>query len=170
MGPYQVRSHIPFRWPQQHVLSSLYPWNGCEHGDSRKTIQGQREGSSSLVNGRHVLCMSAFNKRICCTLRSPAPTPSAVQRTTLMLYQVSRTLCPSPPPHFHLCPAQHCFDHHSSVTLVFLMKLDAKFVIGPNSIFKLLSLHLSKLTITPQHFSYSWNLQTALFLFLLFLH
>ena len=134
MGPYQVRSHIPFRWPQQHVLSSLYPWNGCEHGDSRKTVQGQREGSSSLVNGRHVLCMTAFNKRICCTLPSPAPTPSAVQRTTLMLYQVSPTLCTSPSPHFHLCPAQHCFDHHSSVTLVFLMKLDAKFVIGPNSL------------------------------------
>ena len=78
---------------------------------------------------------------------------SCSENYSVMLYQGSPMLCTSPPPHFHLCSAQCCFSQHSSVALVFRMKLDARFVIGPNSLFKLLSLHLSKLTITPQHFS-----------------
>lgn len=160
-----VRSHIPFRWPQQHVvLSSLHPWNGCEHGDSRTDSPRTEEGIQ--LSGQRLPCPlhDLFQQTYMVYFSQSSTDPlSCSENYSVMLYQVSPTLCTSPPPHFHLCSAQHCFGQHSSVALVLRMKLDDKFVIGSNSLLKLLSLHLSKLTITPQHFSDSWNLQTALF-------
>ena len=77
---------------------------------------------------------------------------SCSKNFSVMLCQVSPMLCTSHP-HFHPCSAQPCPGHQSSVTLVFVMKLDAKFVISTNRLSKLLPLHLSKLITTPQPFS-----------------
>lgn len=97
---------------------------------------------------------------------SSASMSSSVQRTPVyFLPNFTHVLYLSSSLQSLLCTTLSWLPQFCNLEL-FFMKFDAKFVIGSNSLSKLLPLHLSKLIITPQPFwdpspSNFWNLQNV---------